>query len=255
MNHATRKLLLACTSALCLAACGGGDVQDRLDVADPAVRFVDASANAPALTLYREDIAQPDATDVSYKFASDYFDVDASFADWTVKTAVGGAVVDSASIDAARGTKYTIVALPTSDVATGLYVIADPYNKPVGSNSTRLRLMNARFGAGAVDLYMNAPGTDIAAAGVDPLIAATAYKTAGPASGSDSVDIPAGTYQLTIAEAGAKRVLFKGQLAFGDNEDVLLVALHDAVSPGTVRMLMKVEGTGGLFEVLRFTPL
>ncbi len=120
MNHAS-KFLLACIPAL-LAACGGSDAQDRLDVADPVVRFVDASEAAPNLTLYRDTVAQADATNVSYKFASDYFDVATSFADWSVRNAVSGATVDSASIDPARGTKYTIVALPTSAAATGIYI-------------------------------------------------------------------------------------------------------------------------------------
>ena len=47
------KVLLACVPVLGLAACGGSDTQDRLDVADPEVRFVHASPIAPNLTLYR----------------------------------------------------------------------------------------------------------------------------------------------------------------------------------------------------------
>lgn len=248
MTHAS-KFLLACIPALLLAACGGGDIEDRLDVADPAVRFVNASEIAPNLTLYRSEVAQSDATNVSYKFASDYFDVDSSFADWSVRTAVTGTAVGTAAIDPSRGTKYTILALPTSDIASGMYVIADPYNKPLGSDSTRLRTMNARFDAGAIDVYMNSPGTDIAAVGVEPLIAATVFGASGPASGSDSVDVPAGTYQLTIAEAGTKTVLFQGQLSFGDNQDLLLVVLHDTLLADKVQTLIKVEGTGGLAQI------
>ena len=247
MNHAS-KFLLACIPAL-LAACGGSDAQDRVDVADPVVRFVDASEAAPNLTLYRDTVAQADATNVSYKFASDYFDVATSFADWSVRNAVSGATVDSASIDPARGTKYTIVALPTSAAATGIYIIADPYNKPIGSNSTRLRVVSGIYGAAPVDVYMNAVGTDIATPGVNPLIAATASNTSGPASGSDSVDIPAGTWQATIATAGTKTVLFRGRIAFGDNQDILLVVLHDTSVPGRVQTLFKVEGTGGLTQM------
>jgi hypothetical protein len=245
----TSKFLLACIPALCISACGGSDVTDRLDVSDPLVRFIDASESAPNLTLYRGTVAQSDATNVSYKFASAYFDVAADFADWTVKTAVGGVTVDSASIDASQGTKYTIVALPTSAVTTGMYIIADPYNKPIGSNSTRLRVMNARYDAGAIDVYMNALGTDIGTAGVNPLIAATAYKTSGPASGDDSVDIPAGTYQVTIAAAGTKTVLFQGQLAFGENKDILLVVLHDATVAEKAQTLFTIDGTGGLTQM------
>jgi hypothetical protein len=248
MNN-TVKLLLACLPALGISACGGGDTSDRLNLADPQVRFIHASENAPELTLYRAGVVQSNATNTAYKFASDYYGVEANFADWSVKTSVGAVTIGTVSIDASPGTKYTIVALPTSAVGSGLYIIADPYNKPLGSNSTRLRMMNARYGADAIDVYMNAPGTDIAGAGIDPLIAATAYANSGPASGGDSVDIPGGTYQLTITAAGTKVVLFQGQMAFGENEDILLVALHDAVVPGMVQTLFKVEGTGGLIKV------
>ena len=240
------KFLLACIPAL-LVACGGAE--DALSIADPTVRFVDASASAPNLTLYRDTAAQGEATDVGYKFASDYYNVPTSFADWSVRNALSGATVDSASIDPARGTKYTIIALPTSALATGIYVIADPYNKAIGSNSTRLRVANGRFGAPAIDVYMNAVGTDIATAGVNPLIAATAANTSGPAAGTDSVDIPAGTWQVTIAAAGTKTVLFQGKMAFGDNQDILLVVLHDNVVPGMAQTLFKVEGTGGLNQI------
>lgn len=241
--------MLACLPVAALAACGGSDLQDRLDVADPVVRFVNASAISPSLTLYRGAVPQADATNAPYKFASGYFDVDTSFADWAVKTAADGLTVDSASIDPSRGTKYTIVALPTSVSASGLYVIADPYNKPIGSNSTRFRVMHASFNMGNIDAYMNAVGTDISAVGVNPLISQTAFKSAGPASGSDSMDLPAGTYQLTLTAAGTKTVLFKGRLAFGSNQDVLLVVVPDWPAPAGVTALFKVEGTGGLIEV------
>jgi len=243
------KLLLTCAPFVLLSACGGSDLQDRLDVADPAVRFVQASAIAPSLTLYRGAVAQSDATAVSYKFASDYFDVSSSLADWNVKTVAGGVTVGSVSIDPTRGTKYTIVVLPTSGTESTAYVIGDPYNKPLGSNSTRLRVMNASFNAASIDVYMNAVGTDITAAGVNPLIAATAFRSAGPASGSDSRDIPAGTYQLSVTTAGTKSVLYRGQLVFSDNQDILLAVVPDPLVPGASQTLYKVEGIGGLLQV------
>jgi len=243
-----RRYLLACLPLLTLAACGGGgDLQDRLDVADPAVRFVHASAIAPNLTLYRADVAQSDATDVPYKSASNYFDVAMGVADWSVKTATGALTLGSVSIDPVRGDKYTIVALPGSSTDSSIYLIVDPYNKPLTSESTRIRVLNASFNAADIDLYLNAPGASIGAA--NPLIAATAYKTSGPASGSDSMDVPGGTYQLTITAAGTKTVLFSGPLAFGNNQDVLLLTVPDSVLPGGIKVLQKIEGVAGTTEL------
>ena len=243
------QLLLACIPVLGLAACGGSDTQDRLDVADPVVRFVHASPIAPNLTLYRAEVAQPDATNVPYKFASDYFDVDLGNNDWLVKTATGGLTIGTVPIDPVRGNRYTIVALPSSSTESSTYLIVDPYNKPLGSNSTHLRIMNASFNAANIDLYMTGAGADITPPTAMPLIAATAYKTSGPASGSDSVDIPGGNWQVTITTAGTKTILFKGQVTFDDNKDVLLVTVPDTVTPGAIKTLMKIEGTAGATEV------
>ena len=241
------KLLLACIPLAALAACGGGDTEDRLDVADPAVRFVHAAPIAPAVTLYRGAAAQSDATNTAYGFASDYFDVDMGVADWSVKTSSGAANVGSVNIDPQRGTKYTIVALTTSATTNGVYLITDPYNKPLTSDSAHLRLMNASFNAASVDVYVNAPGTDITT--VSPRIAATAFNTAGPASGADSVDIPGGTYQLTVTTAGTKTVLFKGQLGFASNKDVLLLTVPDTLLPNSIKVRVKIQGTPGSTEV------
>jgi len=243
------RFLLACIPALGLAACGGSDTADRLDVADPVVRFVDASAVAPNLTLYRAEAVQSDATNVGYEFASDYFDVDMGSNDWFVKTAVGGVTIGTVPIDPVRGNRYTIVALPASSTDTSTYLIVDPYNKPLGSSSTRLRVMNASFNAADIDLYMTGVGADISGSTVMPLIAATAYKTSGPTTGNDSVDIPGGTWQVTITGAGTKTILFKGQLSFGDNKDVLLLTVPDTIAPGSIKALVKIEGTAGAAEI------
>jgi hypothetical protein len=243
MNTLKNFLLLATLPLLALAGCGGGDTEDRLDLADPTVRFVQASPIAPHLTLFKGTLAQSDATDVGYKFASDYFDIGADKADWSVKTTVGSANLGSVTIDPLRGTKYTIVALASSDTDNSVYLIVDPFNKPLTSDSTRLRVMNASFNAANIDLYLQPVGASIAT--VAPLIAGTAFKTSGPASGDDSVSVAAGDYQVTITPAGSKTVLFRGPLSFGANKDVLLLTVPDSLLPGGIGVLEKIEGTPG----------
>jgi hypothetical protein len=240
------KALLASVPVAMIAACGGGDTEDRLDVADPVVRFVHASPLAPNLTLFRANVALPDATNAPYKFASNYADIAMGAADWQVKTAdVTALTIGTIPIDPARGTKYTIVAVPAAPTGSSTYLIVDPYNKPLGSSSTRLRIMNAA--PASVDLYMNPPGTDITPAGALPFIAGTAYKTSGPASGSDSLDIQDGTYQATVTTAGTKTILFRGTVAFNANKDILLITVPDATTG--MKMLMKTEGTAGAVDV------
>jgi Domain of unknown function (DUF4397) len=248
MKTIHKFLLAACIPVLGLAACGGSDTADRLDVADPVVRFVHAASDAGNLTLYRAADAQPDATNVAYKFASNYFDVDLGTNDWLVKTAtIPPVTVGTVPINPIRGNRYTIVALP----ALGSLLIIDPYNKSLGSSSSRLRVVNASPSVASVDLFMTALGADIA--GVNPTIGGTAYKFAGPASGGDSQGISSSTYQVTITATGTKTpILFKGQLAFGENQDILLLTVPDPLVPGAIKALVKIDGTPGATDV---TPL
>jgi hypothetical protein len=243
-----KKCLLACTPLLALAACGGGnDLQDRLDLADPSVRFLDAAAAAPNLTLYKGPTAQPDASNAGYTFGSNYYDIGTDAADWSVKSTDGATTLGSVHIDPLRGQRYTIVALPASATENTVAFVVDPYNKPLTSESTRVRVLNAAYNAGNVDLYLNAPGTNIA--GVPALVSNTAFKAAGPASGSDSIGVPGGTWQVVITTAGTKTVLFSGQIAFGNNQDVLLVTVPDATKSGGIGVLEKLEGTAGMTAV------
>jgi hypothetical protein len=245
-----KKIALSCLPVLLIAACGGGDdAKDRLDIAKPVLRFVHASPLAPNLTLFRNDMAQPSATNVPYKFASDYADVDSGAGAYAVKTSSGNVTIGTTTVDTSRGNKYTIVALPSSSIDNSIYLISDPFNKSLTSDKAKIRLMNASFNASNTDLYLNTPGIDISPAAVSPTIPATAYKTSGPASGSDSFDISGGTYQVTITTAGTKTALFRGQIVIENNKDILLLTVPDSVLPGAVKALVKVEGTAGTAEL------
>lgn len=249
------KLLLVCAPVVFIAACGGGnDLEDRLGVADPVARFVHASPLAPSVTLFRADVAHKDATG-PYLSASNYEYTSTAGADWSIKTTSGNVQVgDKINLDPQRGNKYTFVALPTATGNT-LYVIRDPYNKSLTSESTRVRVMNASFTAAKIDVYMTS-GTDADLSNASPFIGNIAYGAAGPASGSDSVDIPGNNpttnawYQVRVFTAGTKTApLFSGRVSFGNNQDVLLLTVPE--TNGGIKLLMKIEGTPAAIEVAR----
>jgi Domain of unknown function (DUF4397) len=248
MKHFT-KCLLAVVSATGLVACGGSDTEDRLDLADPVVRFVHASPLATNLSLYRNDVVQGGASNAAYKSASNYFYSDTETAQWSVKTAPGNVLVGSIPIDAKRGNRYTVVALPSGTSETTLYEIRDPYNKSLTSDKAKVRMMNASFNASNIDVYFNALNTDISPVGILPAIAGTNYKTSGPLPGNDSLDIEGGSYQIAITAAGSKTILFKGVINIERNKDILLLTVPNIEKPSAVRTLIKLEGAEGMTEL------
>jgi hypothetical protein len=234
------KLLLAIAPAFLLAACGGGDdsLDDRLDLADPKLRLVHAIPLAPDVSLFRNDEPQASAvTDMPYKGASAYFDVSTNNATWDVRTATSPALpVGSVTFDPLRGTKYTLIALPDAGSVTEVELIADPYTKSVTSDSARVRMFNASFNASDVDVYLTAPGADIAA--VVPTLASVGYKQAEPASGLDSIEIDGGDYQLRLTTAGTKTVIFSAAVTLDDNADWLLASVPASVNSNDVKVLV-----------------
>lgn len=243
------KLLLACAPMVFVAACGGGDdLAGRLDLADPSVRFVNVSQTAGNLTLNIGGQPQSaDVTNTAYPFASNLdYGLSLSAADWTLTKSVGNVPVGTAvNIAPQRGTRYTLVAMDSAPGFTNLYRIDDPYNVPLGSKSSHLRVVNASPTAGAVDVYMTT-GTNANISTSAPFIAAVPINAARPASGQSSVDIPGDTtYQVRIFATGDRSTpLFSGQVIFtGTSKDVLIVTVP---AVGGISALVKVEGEGPL---------
>lgn len=228
--------------ALCaLAACGGGgDVEDRLDVADPQVRFINVARPSANVTLYRNGDAQGDATNVGPQFASRYFDVSGDEAVWSVRAAAGpSAVLASAPLNPSRGNRDTIVAVP-ADPGLSMVLIRDPYNKSLTSDYGRVRVLHAAPNAPAIDVYLTQPGVDIA--GLVPVFPNLQFKDSVPPSGSDSFRYPGGTYQLRVTPRGTKTVIFSALVNLADNADWLLVPIP-ATDEG-------VPATGAIIKVL-----
>jgi len=228
--------------AMLLAACGGDDddLDDRLDIADPKVRFVHAVPAGPAVSLYRNDAKQADVTGANYLGASRYFDVATGTATWAVKTETNPTVdLGSLSFDSKRGDKYTIVALPGATVVD-LLLIEDPYNKGLVSDKARVRVVNAAFNAPSIDVYLTAPTVDINT--VSPTFGLVEYKSSNPGSGADSNEFNGGSYLLRITATGSKTVIFSKTVTLDNNADWLLAPIADegigAVTPNDVRVLL-----------------
>jgi hypothetical protein len=233
-----KALALVATTAV-LAACGGGDTEDRLDLRDPVVRFLHAVPTGVNATFYRDDVAQPDATDVAYKTISRYYDVSNASATWDVRaTAAPTLPLASEVVDPEQGHRYTFVAVQGSTpVTVDMVVIDDPYNKSLTSDRAHVRALHAAPAAAGVDVYLLQPAQDFATA--TPTLSGLAYKSALPASGEDSIEVVGGTYRLVLAAAGTKTIVFDAPVSIANNADWLLVAIPGPSGAATdVRVLV-----------------
>ncbi len=220
--NALHKLGILSATTLALTACGGNDVAQALNLGAPQARFANAVPNSPTLALYRKGGVQSDAGTQGYEGASKYFDTVNATSTWDVRDASAGTELGTTSMRAENATRYTIVALPGSGTMYNLLQISDPYSNALTSNA-RVRVVKGDAVQGTMDVYITAPGADIA--GATPTMAAVASQAPSPASGADSYSLAGGIYQVRLTLAGTKTAFFSGALNVGDHDDLLLVTL------------------------------
>lgn len=239
VSTSLRFLLMATASACLLAACGGSDddsLDDRADVADPKVRFVHAVPGAPNVTLQRNGVAETAATDVAYKYGSQYYDVGSENYTFSLRTAGGNTELATAAVSTERGNKYTVVALP-SDGGAELVAVRDPYNKSLTSDDARVRVLHAAVNAAPFDVYITDAAVDLTTA--TPRLSNLGFKQVAPATGNDSVEIAPAAYRLRLTPAGSRTPFFDATVTAPADGDWLLVALpDDASATNSVRLLL-----------------
>jgi Domain of unknown function (DUF4397) len=249
-----QKILLACAPLMLVAACGGGDdsVDDRLGVADPKVRFVHAIEGGPAVGLYRNGGTIGGVDGVNYRYASNYFDVSSTAADYSVRTTAGSVQISNANLNPHQGDKYTFVAYAGAGGVPSTLLIEDPYNKSLTSNDARVRVMNASNNTPNFDVYLTAPSVDIAT--VSPNFANVALGSAVPGTGADSHEFAANNYQLRITTAGTKTVIFNAPLNLSQNADMLLVTVPSGLLANQVKILAVTADSGTTAPELTTVP-
>lgn len=229
--------LLAAPIAI-VAACGGGDddsLDDRLNLADPKVRLIHAIPAGLNVTLFRNTDPVGGASNVAYKGATKYIDVDNNGADYIVRTTVGNVEIGRATFNPERGKKYTLIAAPGNLALPTLVRIDDPYDKSLTGNNARVRVADVSFNAQNIDVYITAPGADLASA--TPTFGGVGYNAAVPASGNNSTEFASGNYQIRVTTAGTKSVIFTAPISIGSNADLLLVTLPNSIVPNDIKLL------------------
>lgn len=159
------------------------------------VRVVHASADAPNVDVQLEDSTV--LTNVPFAAASDYLEAPSGRRNIKVRPTGTTTNVINADVTLRADSSYTVLAAgAVADIAP--IVLQDDRSAP-GAGNVKVRLVHGAPAAGNVDIYVTAPGTDIA--GVGATLTNIPFGAA-----SDYLEVPAGDYRVRITPTGTKTV-------------------------------------------------
>lgn len=233
------KWLLVVAASAGLVACGGGS--DPVHVPEQAqLRVVHASPDAPNVDVYAAGAKA--LSNVPYKAASGLLTVNAGDLPVKVTPAGSDAGVISATLKLAKDTLTTVIAVNEVAKIEPL-VITESTAKPAAGQA-RLRVVHAAATAPAVDVYVTAPGADLAS--TTATLSNVAFKAF-----SGGLEVPAADYRVRVTPAGSKTVVFdSGTLPVPAGADLLAVAVPQANGSSPISVLLINRGsTANVSEV------
>jgi len=240
------KFLVVC-SMLVLAACDSdNNNQQPAVVAQPPatlkVQVLHGSSDAPAVNVLvngGEVLA-----DVDYKIGSAQLTLDEGTYTVQVDGILPGGnatVIGPVDLDLAGEMIYTIAAV--NDVAAIEPVVISQPDVAVSAGSARLFVLHGAAAAPMVDVFVTAPGADLAASA--PVGTFSFKETIGPA------EVAAGDYQIRVTAAGdPSAVVFdSGTVALNDGDDLTVAAVPSTSGGPAPISLVALNGAGSL-EIL-----
>jgi Domain of unknown function (DUF4397) len=220
--------LLLAASAL-TAACSDDD-NTGPDDTDARVRVVHASPDAPNVDVLVDDAVA--LSNVPYLAVSDYLEVPSGDRNLKVNAAGTATTVIDADADLAEGSDYTVIASGLAEAIEPI-VLEDDNTAPAAGN-VRVRAIHGAPSAPAVDIYVTAPGIDLATE--TPVLANVEFGQV-----ADYLEAPAGTYQVRVTPTGSKTVVIdSGTLTLGSGQVRTVIAV-DAAGGGAPFDLLLLE--------------
>jgi hypothetical protein len=194
---------------LLIAALGASCSSDPADPAvDARARFVNASPDSPPLDVLFDGLTVITGLE-SLRFTS-YLIVNAGTPVLSMRPTGGTALVLETSATFVAGADYTVVAVGALASIEAL-VLTDDNSLPA-PGTARLRSLHVAPSATSLDVYVTAPGADLA--GVQPTFSGLTLKAVSAYSVVD-----AGEYQIRLTEAGTKTVVADaGNFTFAGRE-------------------------------------
>lgn len=189
------KLLTFLLAATTLTAACSDDDNNTGPESQARVRVVHASPDAPNVDVLLDD-AQV-LSEVPYLASSTYLETSAGDHNLKVNAAGTSTTAIDADLTLADGTDYTVIA---SDLVARItpIVLEDDNTEPAAGNA-RVRAVHGAPSAPAVDIYVTAPGADLATA--TPVLTGVGFGDV-----ADYLEVPAGEYQVRVTPAGTRTV-------------------------------------------------
>ena len=189
------RILLAALCLVCVALTGCG--KSGSSNTNAQMRILNAFAEAPSLNVTVN--AKPVATALTFPGLTQYAGIDGGTPTFIVSVTGAPTTLVNSMVNVPSGNYTYVVFGPLTGVATLL--LNDSFSDP-GNGFFAVRVLNAAAGSGALDIYLTAPGADLAA--TSPTIAGVAY---GATSSFTPVTI--GTnFEIRVTPSGSKDVIY-----------------------------------------------
>ena len=224
------KLLSLLLAASAMAAACSDDDNTGPEGTDARVRVVHASPDAPNVDVLVDDAVA--LSNVPYLAVSDYLEVPSGDRNLKVNAAGTATTVIDADADLAEGSDYTVIASGLAEAIEPI-VLEDDNTAPAAGN-VRVRAIHGAPSAPAVDIYVTAPGIDLATQ--TPVLANVEFGQV-----ADYLEAPAGTYQVRVTPEGSKTVVIdSGTLTLASGQVRTVIAV-DAAGGGSPFDLLLLE--------------
>ena len=185
--NAPRAAFLAAVATLALTGC-----QAIVSSAPEAqVRVIHATPDTPGLDIYQGPNAL--AFNLDFGAVTSYIPLAPGIYTINADTAGTKQVLSSAKTAFSPSTQYTV--LLGNSIANLQQLTLTDQNQPAPSGQVALRFVNQATRIGAVDIYLIPAGQKLSA--VAPLVTGNAFGT-----NTGYIDVPTGTYSLTMLPTG-----------------------------------------------------
>ncbi|MDC0603584.1 DUF4397 domain-containing protein [Aliiglaciecola sp.] len=238
-----KSLLIIPLVTFGLVACNDDDDDPVTPVPIPEVlvstlRIIHTSPDAPVVNVYANDAILAGLENVDYQVGSADIVIDEGDYAVRVEAVVPGGNLDviDATLTFEGNTTYNVFAVDT--VADGVEaLIVSNADTAVTAGSARVQVVHAAPNAPAVDIYVTAPGADLAA---EQPVATADYKDF-----TGQLEVPAGDYQIRITLAGMTDVVYdSGTVNLPDGADLVIAATQNVATGESPVTLLAIGATG-----------